>query len=58
MTLYEFRLFDDADKVSATQKRECTRLEDAINLAQDLVARYKWVEIWLGKQPLARLPRW
>jgi hypothetical protein len=58
MTLYEFRLFDDAGKVSATQKRECTRLEEAINLAQALVVRYKWVEIWLGEQPLARLPRW
>ena len=58
MTLYEFRLFDDAGKVSATQKRECKTVEEAINLTRELVARHKWVEIWFGEQPLARLPKW
>ena len=56
MTLYEFRLFDDAGKVSAIQKRECKTVEEAISLGRDLVVRHRWVEIWLGGQPLARLP--
>lgn len=58
MMLYEFRLFDAAGKVSATQKRECKTMEEAISLSRDLVARHHWVEIWVGAQPLARLPRW
>ena len=58
MTRYEFRLLDDAGKVSATQKHECKTVEEAVNLARNLVPGYKWVEIWLGGQPLARLPRW
>lgn len=58
MMLYEFRLLDAAGNLSATQKRECSTVEEAISLGQTLVARYQWVEIWVEGQPLARLPKW
>jgi hypothetical protein len=54
--LYEFRLLDAGGKVSATQKRECQTVQDAIKLSAAFMAEYHIVEIWLDGQAIVRAP--
>jgi len=54
MKQYEFRLLDASGKVSATRTHACMSDEAAVEMAVQMKAGYRWVEIWVGPRAIAR----
>lgn len=57
MVLYEFRLLDVDDKVIATRQCKCATVEEAIGIGTTFSASYRFVEIWLDRQVIGRMPK-